>query len=91
MNKFTKPAVLNGAQLLDELKSAGIKIADNALPEIDGNGDFWLPVIDKDVAKAEPVVAAHIGIDTSKEREAAKTALLEKLGITEDEAKLLLA
>ena len=91
MNKFTKPAELNGEQLIAELKKAGISIPDGAFPEIDGAGDFWLPVANKDITKAEAVVAAHVGIDTSSAQEAAKAALLDRLGITADEAKLLLS
>lgn len=91
MNKFTKPTNLNGEQLITELKAAGVAIADGAFPEIDGAGDFWLPVANKDITKAQGVVAAHVGIDTSNQLEEAKAALLERLGITAQEAKILLS
>jgi hypothetical protein len=59
MIKFDKPQNLNGAELLDELKNAGIKV--NDIPTIDGNGDFWLDIDSSDKAAAAAVVAAHQG------------------------------
>lgn len=59
MIKFDKPENLNGAELLNELNVAGIKITEP--PLIDGNGEFWLDISNKDKSKAESVVAAHNG------------------------------
>ena len=42
-------------------------------------------------AELEAAIAAHIAIDDNAVREADKAALLAKLGITADEAKLLLS
>jgi hypothetical protein len=91
MNKFTQPEKYSGKQLIEELKAAGIKIEDGQYPSIDGNGDFWLPVANKDVAKAEAVVAAHVGIDPSIALNARRQAILDKLGITKEEAEFILA
>lgn len=59
MIKFEKPVNLNGAELLDQLNSAGIAITNK--PFVDGNSDLWLDIANKDKAKAEPIVAAHNG------------------------------
>ena len=89
MIKFDKPINLNGAELLTELKDNGVVITE--FPEIDGNGDFWLDVSEADQEKVAAVVAAHNGTTVAPDYLEAKAALLAKLGITEDEAKLLLA
>ena len=91
MIKFNKPDVLNGTQLVEELKEGGININADKSPRIDGNGDFWLDIAEADKAKAEPIVAAHIGIDQSEAKATAKAALLTQLGITAEQAKLLLS
>jgi hypothetical protein len=91
MNKFIKPEQLNVSQLFQELKAVGVLTPVNSFAEIDEDGNFWLPVKDKDVAKAEPVVAAHVGIDASIEFEARRQAILDKLGLTADEVTALLA
>jgi len=91
MNKFTRPAKFNWKQLQDELKAAGIAYDNNGAPEIDGEGNFYLPISTKDAAKAEKVVESHVGVDVSAEEAKAKAALLERLGITAEEAQLLLA
>ena len=59
MIKFTKPVNLNGAELLNELKQAGIDVI--GLPVVDGNNNFWLEIAEADKAKATPIVAAHNG------------------------------
>ena len=47
---------------------------------------------DEELAVHEEIVASKIAIETAKQAEAeAKAALLERLGITADEAKLLLS
>jgi hypothetical protein len=92
MIKFDKPAKLNGSELLDELNAGNIAIT--TPPLIDGNGDFWLDIAEKDKAKALDIVAAHVGTtvlpDNSADKANQKAALLAKLGITAEEAALLL-
>ena len=89
MIQFTKPENLNGVELLAELKAGGVAIS--AWPLIDGAGDFRLDIPEADKAKAAPIVAAHNGTTIAPDNSAAKAALLAKLGITADEAKLLLS
>jgi hypothetical protein len=88
MIQFTKPTNLNGAELLQELNDAGITV--NGKPFLDGNNKFWLDISEADKTKAEPIVTAHNGTVTPPDNTAAKAALLSKLGITADEAQLLL-
>lgn len=90
MIKFNKPAKLDGTQLVKEIKSAGIEI--NQPPLIDEVGDFWLDVKDKDKTKVAGIVDNHIAVEIDeKALEKAKAALFDRLGITADEAKLLLS
>jgi hypothetical protein len=92
MITFIKPENLNGAELRAELNAVGIKISD--APEsvtIDENGNLVLDINADDEAKAISVVAAHNGTTIAPDYSSAKTALLERLGITEEEAKLFLA
>ena len=89
MITFDKPKNLNGIQLIKELKAANITVTDD--PEIDGNGNFRLAVSEADKAATAAIVAVHDGQKTYTDNSAAKTALLAKLGITADEAKLLLS
>jgi hypothetical protein len=89
MIQFTKPTNLNGTELLDELNSVGVSVT--GLPVIDDNGNFWLNIAESDVTAATSIVAAHNGTTIAPDNSAAKAALLEKLGITEEEAKLLLS
>jgi hypothetical protein len=86
--KFDKPIKINGEQLIQELNTVGIKV--NSDPVIDGNGDFWLDISTKDKVKAELIVAAHVAKDTSKDKEATRQAIADRLGLTADELKLLL-
>lgn len=92
MIKFNKPNKLNGSQLCQELSNAGVKIDDpfNTV-SLDEYGDLWLNIAEKDETKAKSIVDAHVGVDQTKTKAEAKTALLKKLGITEAEAELLLA
>ena len=89
MIQFTKPINLNGKELLVELNNANVAITN--LPMIDGNGNFWLDIAESDVTAATSIVAAHNGTTIAPDNSAAKAALLEKLGITEEEARLLLS
>lgn len=88
MIKFSKPANLNGFELINELQAAKIKISEP--PMIDGNGDFWLNINAKDESKAQDVVASHDGTTISPDLSARRQDILDRLGITADEAKLLL-
>jgi len=89
MIQFDKPENLNGFELLAELKAEGVKVIEPLF--IDGNGNFWIDINSKDEVKAKAVVAAHNGTVAPVDNTTAKADLLAKLGITEDEAKLLLA
>lgn len=59
---FTKPEKLNGIQLRQELRNAGVEISDDRSVVIIGN-ELHLDIIEKDKDKALEVVANHIGID----------------------------
>ena len=59
---FTKPEKLNGIQLRQELRNAGVEISDERSVVIIGN-ELHLDIIEKDKDKALEVVSAHIGID----------------------------
>ena len=65
MQTFNTPKNLNGAELLAELNAAGIKITEK--PLIDGNGNLWLDIADKDKDKAQVVVDAHNGTTIAPE------------------------
>ncbi len=89
MIQFTKPINLNGTELISELNNANVMVT--GLPLIDDNGNFWLDIAESDITIATSIVAAHDGTVFAPDNSAAKAALLEKLGITEEEAKLLLS
>ena len=59
MIQFTKPKNLNGAELLNELNSAGIAI--DKPPFIDGNQNLWLDIADTEKTKASEIVNIHNG------------------------------
>ena len=59
MQSFTKPAKLNGEQLLVELANAAI-IVDKVMVIDDKL------FIDSDSTAAKDIVANHVGVDTSK-------------------------
>lgn len=91
MIKFTKPQELNGNQLRKELRNGQVPISDDIFSvQVDDNDELWLDIAEKDKTKAAAIVQAHVGIDESIAKKAAKTALLAKLGITAEEAALLL-
>jgi hypothetical protein len=86
MIQFTKPQNLNGAELVDELKAAGIVATK---PTIDGDDNFWLDLDAKDESKAKPIIAAHNGTMIAREQ-----TLVEKLasvGLSIEELKAALA
>jgi hypothetical protein len=86
MIKFTKPNNLNGAELLAELNAAGVLIQKS--PLIDGEGNFWLDIVEADKAKATPIVAAHNGTIVSPEPTVADK--LAAAGLRLDELKAAL-
>jgi len=88
MIEFKKPTNLNGKELLEELAAAGVAVTGrpNVKLEI-----LRLDIAETDKAKAEKVVAQHNGTTIDVDRSAEKAALLERLGITAEEAALLLA
>lgn len=92
MIKFNTPQNLNGGELITELKTA--KIAIKGFPYLDQNKDLWLDIPAKDEDKAKAIVDAHNGTidDSAKlaEKAAEKAALLNRLGLTEDELKTIL-
>jgi uncharacterized protein YciI len=65
MLQFTKPLNLNGAELLQELNAAGILITTN--PMLDGDGNLWLDVLEKDKNKAAEIVGKHNGTTIAPE------------------------
>jgi len=89
MIQFTKPINLNGTELISELNNANVMVT--GLPLIDDNGNFWLDIAESDITIATLIVAAHDGTIFAPDNSVAKAALLEKLGITEEEARLLLS
>lgn len=92
MIKLNKPVNLNGTELRKELNAGGVKISDelSSLKD-DGEGNLLLDIKEKDEAKAKSIVEAHNGNIIVPDYSDAKSALLAKLGITEDEVKLLLS
>ena len=89
MEQFRKPEFLNGEQLIVELKIAGVSV--NESPILDENSVLWLDIKSADKSKAAEIVESHIGVDIDKGRAVAKSALLDRLGISADEATLLLS
>jgi hypothetical protein len=81
------PTQLNGVQLQKELKDAGIKL--NDYPRL-VDGKLVLDIAKKDETKAQAIVDAHVGIDNSAEIEAQRQAILDRIGLTADELKLII-
>lgn len=86
MIKFNKPNNLNGLELINELRSAGVNI--EKPPLIDGNNEFWLDISPEDEALAAQVVATHNGTTTAVEPTAADK--LAASGLTVQDLKDLL-
>jgi hypothetical protein len=95
MIQFNMPENLNGKELVEELEAAGVSVVPDEknikAPVIKGDGTFWLDISSEDEVKATPIIAAHNGTTIAPDNSAAKAALLERLGITEEEARLLLS
>jgi len=85
MLQFIKPSNLNGAELLQELNAAGVLVTTN--PMIDGDGNLWLDVLEKDKSKAGEIVANHNG--TTIAPEPTLKDKLAALGLTGDDLKAL--
>jgi len=86
MKSFTRPKFFNGAEFILELKAANVKISGR--PEIDGDGVLWLNVTDE--AKTQEILNNHNGTIISPDNSTARQAVLDRLGLTADEAALLL-
>lgn len=83
MKTFPKPENLNGAELLDELKKAGI-VTDRIYDFSNGNIGFEAD----DETKAAAIVKAHNG--TTVERELTVEEKLIKAGLSVSELKTAL-
>ena len=88
MHTFPMPAQLNGEQLVNELKTAGVVV--EGLPEDWADGLLRLDIKETDNAKTSEIVGKHIAIDSQITKATEKAALLARMGLTEDEARLLL-
>ena len=80
---FTKPELLNGAQLKDELKAQGIIVE---VIEDNGVGEISFDVEKAKEGLAASIVAAHVGVDsvpTIAEK-------LESVGLSLDDLKAAL-
>ena len=65
MASFNKPSSLNGTQLRNELRIAGVVISDDINAVIDSaDGFIQLDIKKADESKAEAVIAAHVGVDS---------------------------
>lgn len=81
----------NGAQLIQELELEGIFV--NGLLELE-NDILTIPTDYQDEAKIIAIFDKHKALDfsvSSAELAAKRLSILQKLGITEEEAKLLLS
>jgi hypothetical protein len=86
MITFTKPANLNGTELLAELNASKIKV--NGLPVDDGNGNLLLDIKQTDEAKAGAIVQAHNGTTIAPELTVADK--LASVGLSIDDLKSVL-
>ena len=63
MIKFNRPNSLDGDLLIQELNAAGVNVKTDrsgvTAPYVDGVGDFYLDIADKDKTKAAEIVANH--------------------------------
>lgn len=86
MIQFAKPQNLNGSQLVDELKTAGIEIVD--FPVLDSDDNMFLNIDSKHEAKALKIVEKHNGNTIS--REASIDEKLESVGLSVNDLKVAL-
>lgn len=80
---------INGEQLVQELKAAGVTIIDNAIPFIEGD-ILTLNVAATDEVKTQKVWDAHVAENWEIKRAEARQAVLDKLGLSADEVAALL-
>ena len=59
MIKITRPANLNGGELLEELSAAGIPV--EGIPMLDGENELWIDIKESDAAKADEIAKKHNG------------------------------
>jgi hypothetical protein len=91
MIKFNNINFTDGKQLLEDLAQAGVILnIETQAPLIDSDGFLCLDVEENQREIVQSVLDSHVPKDTQVEKQTARQALLDKLGITEDEAKLLL-
>jgi hypothetical protein len=89
MIKFIKPLNLNGSELRNELRNAGIEISDDMFAiEDDNAGNILLAISESDAEKAEAVVAAHNGTTVAPEPTVADK--LASVGLNLDDLKAAL-
>jgi hypothetical protein len=86
MIKVTRPTNLNGAELVEELKAKGVLISNP--PMVDGNGDLFLDIAQKDLVKAEEVLSTHNGTQIAPAPTVAQK--LQSVGLSLDELKAAL-
>jgi hypothetical protein len=89
MEQFTKPENLNGGELRDELRAAGVKIGDKFdAVMVDDMNILLLDIASADKVKANAVVAAHNG--TVADREATIEEKLASVGLSVTDLKTAL-
>jgi len=86
MITFTKPANLNGTELVAELKAQNVLV--KGFPIDDGNGNLLLDIKQTDEAKAALVVQAHNGTTIAPELTVADK--LASVGLSIDDLKSVL-
>jgi hypothetical protein len=86
--QFTKPAQFNGTQLKEELATVGIEI-----PFVTDTADGFIhfDVQKSKESAAVEIVANHVPVDKSAQNATARQAILDKLGLTAQEATILLS
>jgi hypothetical protein len=89
MFTYKKPESLNGHQLKKELNDAGIEIENGSIGVEYGQLVFIITKGDEKIALE--IVKNHKGIEGWNPNAVAKAALLDRLGLTAEEAELLLA
>ncbi|CAB4168168.1 hypothetical protein UFOVP874_5 [uncultured Caudovirales phage] len=86
MISFTKPQNLNGAELLEELAAAGVKVEGKA--NDNGEGSLFLDIDAANESKVAAIVAAHNGTMKAKEL-TPEEKLFNATGLTVAEYKTL--
>jgi hypothetical protein len=87
MITLDKPTKLNGLILIQELEAVGLSVQ-NVVD--DGKGSILLDLPESAKSAAQTVINNHKGEDTIDPKIAARKAIFEKLGLTEEEAVILL-